>query len=57
MKNGGDHEAMEDEEQTVLLALRVMRKDLHNITTETIKTYTILCRNCSLQDLVLNLEL
>jgi hypothetical protein len=36
MKNRSGHEAMEDEEQTFLLAFRVMEKDLDNITTEVI---------------------
>lgn len=41
----------------ISLALRVMVKDLDNITTEAIKAYAVLCRNYSLGDLVLNLEL
>lgn len=57
MKTGGDHKTIEDEEQTFLLALRDMGKYLHNITTEAIKAYAMLCRNCSLQGLVLNLKL
>ena len=31
--------------------------DLDNITTEATEAYMDLCRNCSLQDLALNLEL
>ena len=50
--NGGGHEAVGDEEQTSCLAFRDMGKDLDNITTEAIKTYKALCRNCSLQNLV-----
>ena len=57
MSNGGGHRAVEEEQQTFWLAVRVMGKDLDNITTEAIKAYMALCRNCSLWDLVLNLEL
>jgi hypothetical protein len=34
-----------------------MGKDLDNITTEAIKAYTVHCRNSSLWDLALKLEL
>ena len=57
MRNGGGHEAVEDEKQAFCLAFRVMGKDLDNITTEAIKAYMVLCRNSSLPDLALNLEL
>ena len=36
---------------------RAMGKDLDNITTEAIKAYMVLCRNSSLLDLALSLEL
>jgi hypothetical protein len=48
MRTGGGHEAVEDKKQTFHLAL----KDLDNVTTEAIKVYMVLCRNCFLQDLV-----
>ena len=57
MRDGGGHEAVEDEEQAFCLAFRAMGKDLDNITTEAIKAYMVLCRNSSLPDLALNLEL
>ena len=57
MRNGGGHEAVEDEEQAFYLAFRAMGKDLDNISTEALKVYMVLCRNCSLQDMTLNLEL
>ena len=57
MRNGGGHEAVEDEEQAFCLAFRAMGKELDNITTEAIKAYMVLCRNSSLPDLALNLEL
>ena len=37
IRNGGDHEAVEDEEQVFLLAFRAMGKDLVNLNTKTIK--------------------
>jgi hypothetical protein len=52
MRNGCGHEAVDDKEQIFYLAFRAMGKDLDNITTEAIKAYMVLCRNCSLQDLV-----
>ena len=52
MRNGGGHEAVEDEEQAFCLAFKAMGKNLNDITTEAIKAYMVLCRNCSLQDLV-----
>ena len=48
MRNGGGHEAVEDEEQAFCLAFRAMGKDLDNITTEAIKAYMVLCRNSAL---------
>ena len=51
MRNGGGHEAVEDEEQAFRLAFRDMGKDLDNITTEAIKAYMVLCRNSALSDL------
>jgi hypothetical protein len=45
MRNGGGHEAVEDEEQSFQWA---KRKDL---------AYMVLCRNSSLLHLALNLEL
>ena len=57
MSSGGGHEAVEDKEQTFYMAVRVMGRDLDNITTEAIKAYMALCRNCLLWDLDLNLEL
>jgi hypothetical protein len=51
------HEAMVDEEQALHLAFRAMGKDLDNITTEAIKAYIFFCRNSSLPDLALNVEL
>ena len=57
MRNGGGHEAVEDEEQASTWAFRAMVKGLDNITTEAIKAYMVLCRNSSLPDLGLNLEL
>ena len=56
MRNGGGHEAVEDEEQAFCLAFRAMGKDLDNITTEAIKAYMVLCRNSSLSDMALNVE-
>ena len=56
MRNGDDHEVLEDEEQAFCLAFGDMGKDLDNITTEAIKAYMVLCRNSSLPDLALNLE-
>ena len=53
MRNVGGHEAVEDEEQALRLA---MGKDLDYITTEAIKAYMVLCRNNSLTDLALNVE-
>ena len=43
MRNGGGHEAVEDEEQAFCLAFRAMGKDLDNISIETIKPYMSLC--------------
>jgi hypothetical protein len=48
MSSGGGHEAVEDKEQTFYMAVRVMGRDLDNITTEAIKAYMALCRNCLL---------
>ena len=42
MRNGGGHEAVEDEEQAFCLAFRAMGKNRDNITTEVIKAYTVL---------------
>ena len=55
VRNGGGHEAEEDEEHAFCLAFRAMGKDLDNITTEAIKAYMVLCRKSSLPDLALNL--
>ena len=57
VRNGGVHEAMGDEDQAFRLAFRDLGKDLDNITTEAKKTYMVLCRDGSLPDLALNLEL
>jgi hypothetical protein len=43
VRNGGGHEAEEDEEHAFCLAFRAMGKDLDNITTEAIKAYVVLC--------------
>jgi hypothetical protein len=48
MRNGGGHEAVEEEEQIFCLAFAAMGKNLDNITMEAIKAYMVLCRNCSL---------
>ena len=48
MRNGDDHEAVDDEEQAFHLVFRAMRIDLDNLTTKAIKAYTVLCRNFSL---------
>jgi|UPI0000486C3A hypothetical protein len=45
MRNGGGHEAVEDEEQA-FMHFRAMGKDRENITTETIKAYMVICGNC-----------
>jgi hypothetical protein len=45
MRNGDDHEVLEDEEQAFCLAFGDMGKDLDNITTRAIKAYMVLCRN------------
>jgi hypothetical protein len=45
MRNGGGHDAVEDNEQSFHLAFRTMGKKLENITTEALM---VLCRNCSL---------
>ena len=50
VRNGGGHEAVEDEEQAFCLAFRAMGKDLDNVTVEAIKAYMVLCRNNSLPD-------
>ena len=57
VRNGGGHEAVEDEEQVFCLALRAMGKDGDNITTIDTKAFMVLCRNGSLSDLTLSLEL
>ena len=57
MRNGDGHEVMEGEEQALHLAFRAMGKDLDNITTEAIKAYMVLCRNCSVLGSALNLQL
>jgi hypothetical protein len=49
MRNGGGHEAVEDEEQAFCLAFKAMGKNLNDITTEAIEAYMVLCRNSSLQ--------
>jgi hypothetical protein len=45
MRNGDDHEAVDDEEQAFHLVFRAMRIDLDNLTTKAIKAYTVFCRN------------
>jgi uncharacterized metal-binding protein len=57
MRNEGDHKAIGDKEQAFCLAFRAMGNVLGNIIKEAIKAYVVLCRNCSLQDMTLNLEL
>ena len=57
MRNWGGQEAVEDKEQVFYLAFSAMGKDLENTTTEAIKAYTVHCRNSSLWDLALKLEL
>jgi hypothetical protein len=59
IRNGGGHghKAVEDEEQAFCLTFRAMGKDLDSITTKTIKTYMVLCRNSSFPNLALDLEL
>ena len=47
---------MEDKEQALHLALRVMGKDLGHLITRAIKAYRVLFRNGLLPDLALNLE-
>jgi hypothetical protein len=42
VRNGGGHEAVEDEEQVFCLVFRAMGKNRDNITTEVIKAYTVL---------------
>jgi hypothetical protein len=56
MMNGDGYEAVEKEEQAILLAFRAMGKDLYNITTSSIKAYIVLFENGSLPDLALHLE-
>lgn len=56
-ENGGGHETVENEEPAFCLAFWALEKDLDNITTKAIKTYVVLWRNNSLQDMALNLEL
>ena len=48
VRNGGGHEAEEDEEQAFCLAFRAMGKNLDNKTTKATEAYMVLCRNCSL---------
>jgi hypothetical protein len=43
--------------KTFHLVFSAMGKDLDNITTKAIKASMVLCKNCSLSDLALNLEL
>ena len=45
MRDRGGHAAVEGEEQ----AFRAVGKDPDNRTTEAIKTYMVLCRNCLLR--------
>jgi hypothetical protein len=56
MRNGGDHETVEDEEQGFCLAFRTMGEDLYNTNTDAIKAHMAIYGNSSLPDLDLNLE-
>ena len=56
MRNGGVHEAVEDEEQALCLALGVLGKGLDNEIIRAIRSLLDPFGNISLLDLVLNLE-
>ena len=55
-RNRDGPEAMEDEEQALHSAFRLMGKNIDNIITRAIKTYVVLFGNGSLLDLALTLE-
>ena len=57
MRNVSGHKPVEVKLGAFSLAFSAKGKDLDSITTEAIKAYMVLHRNCSLCDLALNLEL